>query len=57
MCKLVEDYAKEREELGKINGKVETVKNMLKDNVPLETALKYAKIDKETFEKYSERMQ
>lgn len=49
MCKAVEDYAKEREE----KGKAETVKNMLKDNIPLETALKYAQIDKETYEKYA----
>lgn len=69
MCKLVEDYAKERESIGKalgeaqgkaigeISGKVETINNMLDDKIPLETALKYAKLDKETYEKYSKRSQ
>ena len=50
MCKLVEDYAKERE----IVKAVEIVKNMLKKNVPIETALECAQIDKATFEKYSD---
>lgn len=57
MCKAVEDYGNEREELGKLKKAVEVVKDMLKDNVPFETALKYAKIDKTTFEKYAENTQ
>lgn len=57
MCKLVEDYAKEREELGKLEKAVEIVKNLLKKNIPIETALECAQIDKATFEKYSERSQ
>ncbi len=57
MCKAVEDYGNEREELGRLEKAVEIVKDMLKDNVPFETALKYAKIDKATFEKYAENAQ
>lgn len=37
---------------GKIEGKLETLKNMLNDNVPLETALRYAGLDRQTYEKY-----
>lgn len=65
MCKAVEEYAKEyareyakgREEQAMIKGKIEAVENMLKDNIPLETALKYVQIDRETYEKHTERMQ
>ncbi len=57
MCKAVEEYAerfaKEREENGRIKGKVETVKNMLKNNIAFETALKIAEIDRQTYEKFS----
>lgn len=57
MCKAVEEYGNEREEFGKLEKAVETVKNLLKKNIPLEIALECAKIDKATFEKYSERTQ
>lgn len=58
MCKIVQDYAKkyakdygdERE----IRGKIETVTNMLADSIPLDKALKYAKLDKDTYKKYSQ---
>lgn len=60
MCKAVEEYAKKyaegREEKGELKGKLKTVKNMLKKDIPLETALECAQIDKATFEKYSEGM-
>lgn len=61
MCKAVEEYAErraiERENLGKIMAKVETIDNLINENIPLETALKCANLDKETYEKYSERLQ
>ena len=73
MCKAVEEYAKEREEKGrlegilegkiegriegKIEGKLETVKNMLKKNISLDVALECAQIDKATYEKYAEGTQ
>lgn len=57
MCKLIDDYTKEQVELGKLEQAVEFVKNLLKKNVPIETALECAQIDKTTFEKYSEREQ
>ncbi len=57
MCKAVEEYAKEREEKGKIEGKVETVRNMLKKRIPLDVALECAELDKAAYEKYAESMQ
>lgn len=53
MCKAVEEYGKDCEEKGKIEGKIETVKNMLKDGLNIEKALKYADIDRQTYEKYA----
>lgn len=57
MCKMVEDFTKEREDKaylkGEFKGKVKTVNNILADNIQLETALRYAQIDKKTYEKYS----
>lgn len=65
MCKAVEEYAKEyakkyakeMEEKGKIEGKIETVKNMLKDGLSIDKALKYADIDRLTYDKYAGQMQ
>lgn len=65
MCKMVEEfaedyaekYSKPREEQALLKGKIETVKNMLKEKVPFETALRYAQIDKETYEKYAGQLQ
>ena len=42
---------------GIIEGKVETVMSMIEDGVSLDKALKYAKIDKETYEKYANNIQ
>ncbi len=69
MCKAVEEYAeryakeyaleygKECEEKGKLEGKLETkiavVKNMLDRNMPIETALEIAGLDRQTYEKFS----
>lgn len=53
MCKAVEEYAAAK----KIEGKIETIRNMLKENIPLDVALKCAKLDKETYEKYTQDMQ
>lgn len=57
MCKAVEEYAAvkmiEGEIKGEIKGKVETIKNLLKENIPLEVALKCAELDKATYKKYS----
>ena len=57
MCKAVEEYAAAKAIESKIEGKIETIRNMLKENIPLEVALKCAKIDKATFDKYSAEMQ
>ncbi|MDE6425104.1 MAG: PD-(D/E)XK nuclease family transposase [Ruminococcus sp.] len=38
---------------GKIQGKIEMIKAMLEEGTTLETALRIAKIDKETYEKYN----
>ncbi len=58
MCKAVEEYAETKKNEGKIEGKIETqikaVRNMLKENIPLELALKCLELDKETYEKYLE---
>lgn len=54
VCKAVEDYAKEREEIGRLEKAVDIVKNMLKENIPLEVALKCAEIDRETYEKFTQ---
>lgn len=40
-------------EKGKIEGKIEMIKNLLKDKVPFDTALKCSGLDKETYEKYA----
>ena len=53
MCKAVEEYAKKMEE----KGKIETVKNMLKDGLSIEKALKYADIDRLTYDKYAGQVQ
>lgn len=44
MCKIVRDYV--------IEDKIKAVKNMLADGIPLEKALKYEGLDRETYEKY-----
>ena len=38
---------------GKIEGKIEMIKAMLEEGTTLETALRIAKIDRETYEKYN----
>ena len=48
MQKDIEEYAEKRKE----EGKLETIENMLKNNVSLDVALKYTQIDKATYEKY-----
>ncbi len=57
MCKAVEKYAKEREEKGRIEKSVEVVKNMLKDGFSIDKALKYADIDRSTYDKYAGQVQ
>ena len=61
MCKAVEEYAAKQRAEGEIKGKlekaVETVRNMLKKNIPLETALECAEIDRQTYENYVEALQ
>ncbi len=41
---------------GKIQGKIEMIKAMLEEGTTLETALRIAKIDKETYEKYNSEL-
>ena len=56
MCDAVKEYANEQRLKGRIEGNVKTVKNMLKEGISLETALKCAELDKETYEKYAENI-
>ena len=60
MCQAVEDYANKRKMEGILEGKIQkavkTVDIMLEDGMPLEKALKYAELDKETYEKYTEHV-
>lgn len=48
MCKALEEYTQSRF----LEGKIEDIKNMLKDGLSLEKALKYTGIDEETYKKY-----
>lgn len=52
MCKALEEYTQSRFLEGKIEGKIEDIKKMLKDGLSLEKALKYTGIDEETYKKY-----
>ena len=52
MCKAVEDYANGR----KLEGKLETIKNMLKDRLSLEKALKYTGIDETTYKEHCQQL-
>ncbi len=54
MCKIVEDYGKQKMAEGELMKAVEVVKAMTADKVALETALRYAKIDLKTYKKYSD---
>ena len=53
MCKAVEEYANSC----KLEGKLESIKNMLKDGLPLEKALKYTGLDEATYKEHCQRMQ
>lgn len=61
MCRIVEEYTKTRVEQArleaKIEGKIETIRKMIENNIPLETALLCTQIDKETYERYEEQLQ
>ncbi len=64
MCKAVEVYANELfEERAKVIAEehtietVKIVKNMLEGGITIETALKFANLDLQTYEKYSGKAQ
>lgn len=61
MCKALEEYARSMNKEvfleGKIEGKIETIRNLLKLNMPLEKALECAELDKNTYDKYISDMQ
>jgi predicted transposase YdaD len=40
---------------GILSGKIDTVKNMLKEGMSLETALRFAGLDKDTYDKYVDK--
>ena len=50
---IAKEYAADQRNEGIIEGKIEAIKNMLKYNIPLETALKYADIDQATYEEHT----
>ena len=52
MCRAVEEYAEERERKATEETKVDFVDELLKDGCTLEKALKLAKLDEETYNKY-----
>lgn len=52
MCKAFEEYTQSRFLESKIKGKIETIKNLLKKNMPLEEALECAELDKSTYDKF-----
>lgn len=56
MCKAVEEYAKEYAKEREEKSKVETIKNMIKDGLSIDKALKYTGIDRQTYEKYADRI-
>ena len=65
MCQMLREYAEEKileginegliegRNKGLIEGKIEMVKELVKDGMSFEKALKYAKLDRETYEKYA----
>lgn len=56
MCKAVEDYVKEREEIAKVEATAvkatQIVDNLINKGFSLEEALKIVDIDEETYNKY-----
>lgn len=54
MCKIMEDYGEQKKNEGRIEGKPETIKNLLKNNVSLDVALKCAELDLQTYKKYAD---
>lgn len=53
MCNLSQGIYDQGKAEGKIKGKIEMIKAMLEEGTTLETALRIARIDKETYEKYN----
>ena len=53
MCNLSQGIYDRGKAEGAIEGKIEMIKAMLEEGTTLETALRIAKIDKETYEKYN----
>ena len=52
MCKAVEEYAINMKDEGILESKIKTIRNLLKENMPLEKALECAELDKNTYDKY-----
>ncbi|MCM1167596.1 MAG: hypothetical protein NC299_15950, partial [Lachnospiraceae bacterium] len=55
MCKAVEEYANSRKTEWLLEGKLETIKNMLKDGLSLEKALKYTDMDEATYKEHNQQ--
>ncbi len=55
--KAFEEYTQSRFLEGEIQGKIKTIRNLLKINMPLEKALECAELDKATYDKYIADMQ
>ncbi len=54
MCKIVEDYGKQKMVEGELMKAVEVVKAMTARKIALDVALECAKIDLKTYKKYSD---
>ncbi len=57
MSSIVEEYGDKRELKGELKTKVKTVRNLLKMNMPFETALEAAELDRRIYEEYAAKEQ
>lgn len=48
MCTLFEEIAKDSMEEGRTKANIETAREMIKDNEPIERIMKYSRLSKET---------
>ncbi len=54
MSSMFEEYMEKSRAEGVIEGKFEVIKGMVDDGISLDKALKYANLDRETYETYKD---